>query len=119
MSENIEKVILIRCGEIILKGLNRSVFEAKLIANIKKSLYGIGKINIVKSQSRIYVEPLDNKSYDFEKATDKLTKIFGIVSVSTVFKIKTDYTEIIVCRLRSETAVLPHVFFYVPSASPA
>ncbi|HEX9061374.1 MAG TPA: tRNA 4-thiouridine(8) synthase ThiI, partial [Clostridia bacterium] len=44
-----ENVILVRCGEIILKGLNRPVFEEKLIKNIKRSLYGLGKIEVLKS----------------------------------------------------------------------
>ncbi len=88
-----ENVILVRCGEIILKGLNRPVFEERLIKNIKKSLYGLGKIEVLKSQSRIYVEPqIDN--YDFDEALKRLTKVFGIVSVSLVWKIDTDFDAI-------------------------
>jgi tRNA uracil 4-sulfurtransferase len=86
-------IILVRIGEIILKGLNRPVFEDKLINNIKKTLKELGKINIMKSQARIYVEPSD-ENYDFEAAINKLTKVFGIVSVSMVWKIKTDYEDI-------------------------
>lgn len=88
-----KNVILVRCGEIILKGLNRPVFEGKLISNMRKALYGLGKINIVKSQSRIYIEPQAD-DYDFKTAMDRLTKVFGIVSVSPVWKINTDYEEI-------------------------
>ncbi len=58
------RVILVRYGEIILKGLNRPVFEDKLVNNIKKSLYGLGKVSVLKSQGRIYVEPKD-ADYDF------------------------------------------------------
>ncbi|MCX7922925.1 MAG: tRNA 4-thiouridine(8) synthase ThiI [Clostridia bacterium] len=87
-----KKVILVRYGEIILKGLNRPVFEDKLIGNIKKALYGFGKVSITKSQARIYVEP-QTEEYDFEAAMDKLTKVFGIVSVSPVWKINTEFEE--------------------------
>mgnify|MGYP001414791398 CR=1 FL=1 len=88
-----KKVILVRYGEIILKGLNRPVFEDKLMSNIKKSLYGLGKISVTRSQARIYIEP-ENESYDFDEAVSRLTKVFGIVSVSIVWKIDSDFEEI-------------------------
>lgn len=88
-----KKVILVRYGEIILKGLNRPVFEDKLMANIRKSLYGLGKIEVIRSQARIYIEPLA-ENYDFDRAITKLVKVFGIVSVSIVFKIPSDFEEI-------------------------
>ncbi len=88
-----KNVILVRCGEIILKGLNRPVFENKLISNIKKSLYGLGKIDVLKSQSRIYIEP-ESDSYDYEVAMERLKRVFGIVSLSPVWKINSDYGQI-------------------------
>lgn len=87
-----KKIILVRYGEIILKGLNRPVFEEKLVGNIKRALYGIGKIEVTRSQGRIYIEPFE-EGYDFQKALDKLTRVFGIVSVSPVLKIDTDFEE--------------------------
>lgn len=88
-----KKIILVRYGEIILKGLNRPVFEDKLISNIKKSLVGFGKVAVIKSQARIYIEP-ENNEFEFEEALQKLTKVFGIVSVSPVWKINSDFEEI-------------------------
>lgn len=88
-----KKIILVRYGEILLKGLNRPVFENKLIENIKRALYGLGKISVSRSQARIYIEPED-ENYDFEKAIDLLKKVFGIVSVSPVWKIETDFEKL-------------------------
>lgn len=88
-----KKVILVRYGEIALKGLNRPVFEDKLIKNIRRALNGMGKIAVTKSQSRIYIEP-ETEEYEFEAALEKLTKVFGIVSVSPVWKIDTDFEVI-------------------------
>ena len=88
-----KKVILVRYGEIILKGLNRPVFEDKLMGNIKKALYGLGKISVIRSQARIYIEPVE-ESYDFDTAIGKLVHVFGIVSVSIVLKIASDFEEI-------------------------
>lgn len=88
-----KEIILVRYGEIILKGLNRPVFEDKLISNIKSAIYKFGKAKVSKSQGRIYVEPEDEK-YDFDQVLQKITNIFGVVSVSPVWKIDTDYEQI-------------------------
>jgi len=88
-----KKIILVRYGEIVLKGLNRPVFEAKLVNNIKWALYRLGRIEVTRSQGRIYIEPLD-ENYDFDAAFERLKKVFGIVSFSPVWKISTDFEEI-------------------------
>jgi len=88
-----KKVILVRYGEILLKGLNRPLFEKKLIDNIKRAIYKLGKVEVSRSQARIYIEPQD-ENYDFDEAIKLLTKVFGIVSVSPVWKIDTDFEVI-------------------------
>lgn len=88
-----KKIILVRYGEIILKGLNRPVFEDKLIGNIKNAVLKAGNARVFKSQGRIYIEP-QVEEYDFDYVLNKLTKIFGVVSVSPVWKIDTDYEQI-------------------------
>ncbi len=88
-----KKIILVRYGEIILKGLNRPVFEDKLIGNIKNAVLKAGNAKIFKSQGRIYIEP-QVEEYDFDFVLNKITKIFGVVSVSQVWKIDTDYEQI-------------------------
>jgi len=93
-----KKIILVRYGEIVLKGLNRPVFEQKLMANIKKALGGTQDFYIKKSQARIFIEPRHDE-VDFEGAIEILRKVFGIISLSIVFKVGSDINEI------SETAV--------------
>ncbi len=87
-----QKIILVRYGEIGLKGLNRSLFEDVLIKNIKKSLVKMKKINVVKSQARIFIEP--EEDFDFSSAIDNLKKVFGIVSMSIAYKMNTDLEQI-------------------------
>lgn len=76
-----DKVILGRIGEIALKGLNRSVFEHRLAANMHKAISDLGRADIRWSQSRYYVEPKDD-SFDFDTAVERLSGVFGLVSVS-------------------------------------
>ena len=76
-----KEVILIKNGEISLKGLNRSVFEDKMISIIKRRLKRYGKFSVSKSQSAVYVEPED-ESFDFPSAIEAVGRVFGIAAYS-------------------------------------
>ncbi len=78
-------IILLKYGEISLKGLNRPVFERRLIANITSALASLGKFSIKRSQSTVYVEPLDENA-DMEGAVERLSKVFGIVNICPAVK---------------------------------
>ena len=77
--------ILIRFGEIFLKGNNRKYFEDLLINNIKAALKPL-KYTFLRSQGRYYVEDFDNA----DEIIQRLKKVFGIHSVSPALKVKTD-----------------------------
>ncbi len=85
-----EKIILVRYEEIFLKGLNKNVFENRLIKNIRKQLASLALVKVTRSQSRIYIESSDS-GFDFEEAAERLKKVFGIASISPVTKVPSDY----------------------------
>jgi len=68
--------ILIHYGELGLKGLNRPLFENRLIENMRRALDGVEYENIRKSQGRIVLEL--NKRSDIRKIEESLKKVFGI-----------------------------------------
>lgn len=72
-----QEIILIKNGELALKGLNRSSFESVLVKNIKRRMHGLGKFVITRSQSTLTIEPQDD-SFDMEEAVDRLSRVFGI-----------------------------------------
>ena len=74
-------IILLKLGEIVLKGLNRKAFERKLLNNIAARLKSIGNFKISCLQSTVYVEPQDD-SCDLEEAFEACGKIFGIISMT-------------------------------------
>ncbi len=76
-----KEIILIKDGELALKGLNRKNFENTLISNIKKRLRDLGAVKIENLQSTITIEPLD-EDYDFEEALERVGLIFGIAAYS-------------------------------------
>ncbi len=75
------EVILLKYGELILKGLNRHVFEEALMKNIKRRLYKCGAFTVTSAQSTVYVEP-EGDTFDMDMALERLRKIFGIVSLA-------------------------------------
>lgn len=76
-----EDMLLLKLGEIVLKGLNRKQFEQKLIANVNRRLKPFGKYSIYCIQSTIYVEPKD-KLFDMDSALEAAKTVFGIASIS-------------------------------------
>ncbi|MGF7186565.1 thiamine biosynthesis protein ThiI [Desulfitispora alkaliphila] len=80
-------VVLIRYGEIGIKGKNRGEFEKKLINNINKVLHSNGvETKVQKTFGRMFV-PLDN---NWEVVKESLQRVFGIVSFSPCFKLPLD-----------------------------
>ena len=76
-----KEIILIKNGELALKGLNRSNFEDALIKNMRRRLKNLGDFTIRKAQSTIYFEP-QSEDFDFEEALSRISRIFGIAGFS-------------------------------------
>ena len=103
-----KEIILLKDGEIVLKGLNRRTFEDVLKKNIKYSLHSLGSFEISSAQSIIYVKPLSD-GVDLDEACDRISRIFGIVSFSraavcdekTLDAVKRTATEYLEKKLRA------------------
>lgn len=88
-----KEIILVKNGELVLKGLNRNSFEDVLIKNMKKHLAPLGKFVFTKSQSTIMVEP--EQETDLDDAVDALKKVFGIAALSRAAVCEKDMADII------------------------
>lgn len=85
------RAILIRYGELFLKGNNKNYFEKVLQNNIEKHLDGV-EHNFVKTSGRYIVEGYQND--DEEMIIDKLTKVFGIHSISPAEMVDSTLSDI-------------------------
>ncbi len=74
-------IILLKQGEIVLKGLNRRSFEIKLMSNVRRRLKPFGNFRVYTVQSTVYVEP-ENENCDMDGAFEAVKTIFGVASVS-------------------------------------
>ena len=70
------EMILLKLGEMVLKGLNRRSFEDKLQANIYRRLNNLGQFRVYTRQSTTYVEPMTD-ACDMDGAWEALTRVFG------------------------------------------
>ena len=89
-----KEIILIKNGELALKGLNRCNFEDILIKNIRRRLKSLGEVTIKKAQSAIYIEPKD-ENFDFGEALERVKLIFGIAAFSRACVCEKDMTDIL------------------------
>lgn len=84
------EIVLIKNGELALKGLNRNSFEDKLIKNMKSRLADLGKFEFTKSQSTIMVEAQSEET-DLDLAVERISKVFGIAALSRACVCEKDF----------------------------
>ena len=88
-----KEIILLKAGEIALKGLNRSVFEDRLAKNCKFRLKHLGRFQITRAQSTMYCEPLD-EDIDIDEAVETLQTVFGFSKMSRACVVEKDMDAI-------------------------
>lgn len=76
-----KEVLLIKNGELALKGLNRSSFESVLVKNMKRALKGLGEVEIARAQSTIAITPA-SEDFPMEQAMINIGRVFGIAAYS-------------------------------------
>lgn len=85
-----KEIILLKDGELALKGLNRRTFEDILMKNITQRLrHSVGEFKFTRSQSTCVIAPVD-ENIDFDKAVDIIQHIFGVVGISRAAQCEKD-----------------------------
>ena len=88
-----KELILVKYGEMALKGLNKKTFEDMLIKNIKRRLKPLGHFQLTSAQSTTYITPLD-EDIDLNEAADRVGKIFGIAAYCRACVCEKDFEDI-------------------------
>lgn len=87
------EVILLKLGEIALKGLNRRTFEDVLLKNLRRRLKDAGEFNVSSRQSTIYVEPKSPEA-DMDLAELRCSKVFGVVGYTRAAVVSKEISHI-------------------------
>ena len=90
------EMILLKLGEVVLKGLNRRTFEDKLLANIRRRLQHCGDFHVYSKQSTIYVEP-KGPECDLDGAFAACRQVFGVIAVTRALPCPKDKDAIFHC----------------------
>lgn len=80
-------VILIRYGELALKGKNRDLFEEALVRSVKSVLRSFYKIKVRRNYGRMYVEL---HGEDSQAVMERLKRVFGISYFSPTVQVEPD-----------------------------
>ena len=104
-----EKILLLKYGEIVLKGQNRKFFDDKLLSRIKQQLKKLtdadgGSFELDYAQSTLCIRALNGA--DINAAAKLMKKIFGIVSVCTAYETEKNMESILeIIRTNARTLV--------------
>ena len=82
-----EKVLIVKYGEIAMRGNNRKLFVGRLVDAIRKNIDEYGEFYVVREQGRLIVETRGETVMDFDTIIPKVNKIFGILGVAPGLKI--------------------------------
>ncbi|NLU48997.1 MAG: tRNA 4-thiouridine(8) synthase ThiI [Syntrophomonadaceae bacterium] len=82
--------VLVRYGEVGLKGANKWVFESILLENIRIALQGLKNVTVVKRSGRILVQTNGGPN----EVLTRLARVFGIVSISPVIIVNSEMEEV-------------------------
>ena len=88
-----DKILIVRCGEVALKGMNKPYFERMLTERIGKRLKASGfSAEVKRHEGLIFVR------YNHEVRTDEIageiSKVFGVASISPAVEAKSDLDDI-------------------------
>ena len=84
--------ILIRYGELSLKGKNRNNFIKQLYSNVKKALKAFPTLEFEKQHDRMYIYLHDE---DAQAVCDIVKQVFGISSLSLAIRVEPDMEQIV------------------------
>ena len=89
---NDDKILIVRCGEVALKGMNKPYFERILVERIRKNLNNISGAKVSRKEGLIFVRvPLDS---DMNQVTAEVSKVFGVSSVSPALEVESNLEAI-------------------------
>ena len=86
-----EQIILLKLGEIVLKGLNRRSFEKRLMKNVRNSLKHLGEFDMKIAQSTIYITP--GQTFEINRALELLIPTSDRPLSSDIDALKKRYEE--------------------------
>ncbi|MBQ6899717.1 MAG: tRNA 4-thiouridine(8) synthase ThiI [Firmicutes bacterium] len=77
---NEQNILIVRCGEVALKGMNKPYFERMLVDRIKRNLKSFEGVDVRRHEGLIFVRA--EKDLDIDAIVKQISKVFGVASIS-------------------------------------
>ncbi|MBR5230157.1 MAG: tRNA 4-thiouridine(8) synthase ThiI [Firmicutes bacterium] len=77
---NEQNILIVRCGEVALKGMNKPYFERMLVDRIKRNLKSFEGVDVRRHEGLIFVRA--EKNLDIDAIVKQISKVFGVASIS-------------------------------------
>ena len=77
---NEQNILIVRCGEVALKGMNKPYFERMLVDRIKKNLKAFDGVDVRRHEGLIFVRA--EKDLNPDAIIKEISKVFGVASIS-------------------------------------
>lgn len=77
---NEQNILIVRCGEVALKGMNKPYFERMLVDRIKRNLKRFEGVDVRRHEGLIFVRA--EKDLDIDAIVKQISKVFGVASIS-------------------------------------
>ena len=91
------EMLLLKYGEIALKGQNKKTFEDILLKNIRRRLKKLGSFEYNRAQSTLYIKPLEE--VDMDLVMERLSKVFGVAKICRAIICEKNYEDIKKCAI--------------------
>ena len=78
--------LLVRYGELTLKGANRKTFVSQLRSNVKRALMPLKGYEVKANRDRMYIQL--QPEAEIEEMIARISKVYGVHSISPVLKIE-------------------------------
>lgn len=88
------EILLIKAGELVLKGNNRRTFEQQLVRNLRRALEPLGSWQFSLQQSTLQVIPA-NSQINMHRAATRVGQVFGIAGYSRALRLPKNMEEIL------------------------
>lgn len=89
---NEQNIFIVRCGEVALKGMNKSYFERMLADRIRRNLKNIEGVSVKRKDGLIFIR--SEKNTDPDTIIKETTKVFGVDSVSKAIEAQPELNAI-------------------------
>jgi len=89
---NEQNILIVRCGEVALKGMNKPYFEKMLQDRIRRNLKDFKGVDVRRQEGLIFVRA--DKELDIDAIIKQTAKVFGVASISKAVEAESELNAI-------------------------